>query len=248
MNPPLVSIVVPFYNEEETIGPLFERLRPLAARGPARWEFVLVNDGSRDGTRQRLLEELRTVERWKLLQLSRTLASKPRIAPASPQLGAMRLSFSMPISNTHPHSSPRCSRNGRRARSSLPPAAGVGPNAACAGLASIVKFPFWGRHFAPVFPFVWGLEILGLRALLAWLPRRLAVAAGLGFAGLLAGSSLLLRAAPRHGKDDYRSAVRIDRKQVRPESLSGGQQIPRPPFTTRFALAEAKILRKVQPW
>ena len=48
--PPGVSVVVPVYNSEQTLGPLAERLEPvLRGRGGA-FELVLVNDGSRDGS------------------------------------------------------------------------------------------------------------------------------------------------------------------------------------------------------
>jgi glycosyltransferase involved in cell wall biosynthesis len=46
MEPPLVSLVVPAYNEERTIGELLRR----AAACPLRTEIVVVDDGSTDGT------------------------------------------------------------------------------------------------------------------------------------------------------------------------------------------------------
>ena len=58
MTPPLdLSVVVPLYNEEESLPHLVEQL--LAALRPSgeRFELVLVNDGSSDGT-VAVLEEL----------------------------------------------------------------------------------------------------------------------------------------------------------------------------------------------
>jgi undecaprenyl-phosphate 4-deoxy-4-formamido-L-arabinose transferase len=53
---PDVSVVVPLYNEEATIAELVERIaRTLAARG-GRFEIVLVDDGSSDGTAAVLTE------------------------------------------------------------------------------------------------------------------------------------------------------------------------------------------------
>jgi len=46
MEPPLVSLVVPAYNEERTIGELLRR----AAACPLRTEIVVVDDGSTDAT------------------------------------------------------------------------------------------------------------------------------------------------------------------------------------------------------
>ena len=48
---PLISVVVPCYNEEESIAETHRRLGSLAADRPGeRFEFVFVNDGSRDQT------------------------------------------------------------------------------------------------------------------------------------------------------------------------------------------------------
>ena len=48
---PLVSIVVPCFNEEETIAETHRRLDALATERPGeRFEFLFVNDGSRDRT------------------------------------------------------------------------------------------------------------------------------------------------------------------------------------------------------
>ena len=48
---PDLSIVVPLYNEEESVGPLVEAVRDALAEHPS-WELVLVDDGSRDSTAQ----------------------------------------------------------------------------------------------------------------------------------------------------------------------------------------------------
>jgi glycosyltransferase involved in cell wall biosynthesis len=46
---PALSVVVPLYNEEESVGALVDAVR-VALGGHASWELVLVDDGSRDGT------------------------------------------------------------------------------------------------------------------------------------------------------------------------------------------------------
>lgn len=54
---PLVSIVVPCFNEEESISETYRRLVKLAAENRGEnFEFVFVNDGSRDNTLLRLKE------------------------------------------------------------------------------------------------------------------------------------------------------------------------------------------------
>jgi glycosyltransferase involved in cell wall biosynthesis len=45
-----LSIVVPFYNEEESIAELYERLTAVLRKTRLRYELVFVDDGSRDGT------------------------------------------------------------------------------------------------------------------------------------------------------------------------------------------------------
>src|SRR5215831_2936237 len=44
-----VSVIIPVFNAEQTLGPLLERLAAVRARADVR-EVVLVNDGSRDGS------------------------------------------------------------------------------------------------------------------------------------------------------------------------------------------------------
>jgi dolichyl-phosphate beta-glucosyltransferase len=45
-----LSIVVPAYNEEHRIGPTLDRLHAFLSNQPLRYEIVVVDDGSRDGT------------------------------------------------------------------------------------------------------------------------------------------------------------------------------------------------------
>jgi polyisoprenyl-phosphate glycosyltransferase len=65
------SIVVPVYNEEESIAELVGRLREIMDKldGPA--EAVLVDDGSTDSSYQLMLDARETDSRFKLIQLSR---------------------------------------------------------------------------------------------------------------------------------------------------------------------------------
>lgn len=56
---PYFSIVIPLFNEETVLPHLLERLLPAAADLPQPYEIILVNDGSRDGTLDLLLEAQR---------------------------------------------------------------------------------------------------------------------------------------------------------------------------------------------
>lgn len=53
----LISVILPSYNEEENIHRAVERLSETLSREEVDWELVFVNDGSRDGTWQRITEE-----------------------------------------------------------------------------------------------------------------------------------------------------------------------------------------------
>ena len=50
MSLPRISIVVPVYNEQENIAPLFEAISESMANYDGDWDVVIVNDGSRDQT------------------------------------------------------------------------------------------------------------------------------------------------------------------------------------------------------
>jgi len=67
---PALSIVVPVYNEEESVGPLVAAVREALAGAPA-WELLLIDDGSRDATAavaERLAAE---DDRVRLIRLAR---------------------------------------------------------------------------------------------------------------------------------------------------------------------------------
>lgn len=45
-----LSLVVPIFNEEQSVGPLVERVAAAMVSYPHRWELILVDDGSTDAT------------------------------------------------------------------------------------------------------------------------------------------------------------------------------------------------------
>ena len=47
---PLVSVLVPLYNEEEFVGPLLERVLAAPLPGGVEREIIVVDDGSSDGS------------------------------------------------------------------------------------------------------------------------------------------------------------------------------------------------------
>src|ERR671921_2266380 len=71
MSSPLLSVIVPMYNEESVIPALVERLRPVLDGLNLTYEVVAVDDGSRDATAQMLLDLGRTWAELRLIKLRR---------------------------------------------------------------------------------------------------------------------------------------------------------------------------------
>jgi hypothetical protein len=84
------------------------------------------------------------------------------------------------------------------------PALSIGLLATAAGLAG---FPFWGRHLAPVVPFV--VALVG--AATFWNTRPAARLTFFVIVALWLTSGLSLRFSAEHAKDDYRTAAAIAR-------------------------------------
>ena len=70
-SPPEISIVVPLYNEEDNVVPLCTAIREALAGWDRSWEAVLVDDGSRDKTRELLRLELARDLRFRAIFLRR---------------------------------------------------------------------------------------------------------------------------------------------------------------------------------
>jgi dolichol-phosphate mannosyltransferase len=76
---PLLSIVVPCFNEEEVIDATHARLAQILDRLNVRAEILYVNDGSRDGTEEKLADIQRTDDRVCVLQLSRNFGHQTAV-------------------------------------------------------------------------------------------------------------------------------------------------------------------------
>jgi len=74
---PLVSIVIPMLNERPGLPALFNRIENVIRDTPADWELVIVDDGSTDGTREALENELKRFAHWRLVLLSRNFGQQP---------------------------------------------------------------------------------------------------------------------------------------------------------------------------
>lgn len=78
---PLITIVIPVFNEEAVLPELFSRLVALFDGQPQySWQALLVNDGSRDGTAGMVLRQSQTDPRFSLLELTRNFGFQAALA------------------------------------------------------------------------------------------------------------------------------------------------------------------------
>ena len=56
---PSLSVVIPMFNEIENVSPMIARVHEGLANYDGRWELLVVDDGSTDGTPQALNKESR---------------------------------------------------------------------------------------------------------------------------------------------------------------------------------------------
>ncbi|MEZ2354077.1 glycosyltransferase family 2 protein [Caballeronia sp. RCC_10] len=76
-NPPLLSLVVPCYNEREVLSEFMRQVIPVLQALPAmNYEVVFVNDGSRDDTLDRLVDIACAHDRVRVVDLSRNFGKE----------------------------------------------------------------------------------------------------------------------------------------------------------------------------
>jgi glycosyltransferase involved in cell wall biosynthesis len=75
--PELLSVVAPMYEEQDTVGPFTERVA--AALGHLNYELILVNDGSKDGTRDAMAAAAQRDPRVKVVSLARNFGHQPAL-------------------------------------------------------------------------------------------------------------------------------------------------------------------------
>ena len=79
-SPPLISIVVPLYNEEANLHELVQRLNKLLDSQTMKIEVVLVNDGSRDKTEEIIFALALNDSRYQAISLSRNFGHQVAIS------------------------------------------------------------------------------------------------------------------------------------------------------------------------
>lgn len=76
MAEPLLSVVVPMYNESAVIDAFFEAVIPVLKSVTEDWEIVAVDDGSKDDTFAKLLSYHRNNSRIKIVRFSRNFGKE----------------------------------------------------------------------------------------------------------------------------------------------------------------------------
>lgn len=77
---PVLSLVVPMFNESDNIDPLFARLVPVLDGFGVSWEVVCVDDGSRDDTVAKVVAQHHQDPRIKLVELSRNFGKEKALS------------------------------------------------------------------------------------------------------------------------------------------------------------------------
>ena len=80
---PLVSILVPFYNEEEVVWDFYRSITGIIGNSPQeRFEIICVDDGSHDNTLARLQEIAAVDPRFRIIELSRNFGKEAALTAA----------------------------------------------------------------------------------------------------------------------------------------------------------------------
>ncbi|WIM05122.1 MAG: glycosyltransferase family 2 protein [Candidatus Nitricoxidivorans perseverans] len=76
----LLSVIIPVFNEEEVLPRLFGVVDKVIASLPVRVEVVLVNDGSRDGSLERMLEKKAGDSHYRVIDLARNFGHQQAVS------------------------------------------------------------------------------------------------------------------------------------------------------------------------
>jgi len=78
--PAVLSIIIPIYNEEESIPPLHENLRQVLEKQNLPYEVIYVDDGSTDGTFPQLYQLARSDQHSQIIRLRRNFGQTAAIS------------------------------------------------------------------------------------------------------------------------------------------------------------------------
>ncbi|MBI3332946.1 MAG: glycosyltransferase family 2 protein [Candidatus Omnitrophica bacterium] len=78
--PPVLSVVVPLFNEQDSVEELTRRIVETCRRIKASFELIAVNDGSRDETMPRLIRLSRSIPEMRVIDLFRNFGHMPALS------------------------------------------------------------------------------------------------------------------------------------------------------------------------
>lgn len=76
---PVFSVVVPMFNEQETVHELYSRLSEVMDQTKEEWELILVNDGSADNTVEKIKEIRLKDKRVRLVNFARNFGQQAAV-------------------------------------------------------------------------------------------------------------------------------------------------------------------------
>ncbi|MFO7991647.1 MAG: glycosyltransferase family 2 protein [Thermoplasmata archaeon] len=80
MSAPKYSVIIPAYNEEKNIFPLYKKLKSVMKKMKDDYEMIFINDGSTDGTKKKLEKLSDKDGKIRVLNLSRNFGQTPALA------------------------------------------------------------------------------------------------------------------------------------------------------------------------
>lgn len=72
-----ISVVIPVYNEEDNVWPLYDNLEPVLSKLGRNYEVILVDDGSKDGTYNKLRQLHEKNNHFKVIKFRRNFGQTP---------------------------------------------------------------------------------------------------------------------------------------------------------------------------
>ena len=76
VNPKLISVIIPIFNEENAIPEFLSRMAPIIKGSHYEFELIFVDDGSTDRSVEMLIREQPTYPSIKVIELSRNFGKE----------------------------------------------------------------------------------------------------------------------------------------------------------------------------
>lgn len=77
---PFLSVIVPLYNEEDSVGPMLQAILKALEDFDKTYEVIFVDDGSKDGTLARAIELTQTTPQLRVIEFRKNYGQTPAMA------------------------------------------------------------------------------------------------------------------------------------------------------------------------